>query len=76
MQAYSQMAEEVLFWGSYYDAKSKKVIIPALLNYEFIWDQKPVKNCDPFMNLWNSIKVIENENGEKMKVTSASIEIW
>ena len=65
----AQMAGEVLFWGAYYDAKSKKVIIPALLNYEFIWDQKPVKNCDPFMSLWNSIKVIENEKGEKMKVT-------
>ncbi len=64
-----QMAEEVLFWGKYYDEKSKKVIIPALLNYEFIWDQKPVKNCDPFMALWNSIKVIENENGEKTKVS-------
>jgi alpha-mannosidase len=64
-----QMAEEVLFWGKYYDAKSKKVIIPALLNYEFIWDQKPVKNCDPFMALWNSIKAIENENGEKIKVS-------
>ncbi|MBK9391274.1 MAG: alpha-mannosidase [Bacteroidetes bacterium] len=64
-----QMAEEVLFWGKYYDAKSKKVIIPALLNYEFIWDQKPVKNCDPFMALWNSIKVIENEKGEKTKVS-------
>ncbi len=63
-----QMAEEVLFWGKYYDEKSKRVIIPALLNYEFIWDQKPVKNCDPFMALWNSIKVIENENGEKTKV--------
>jgi alpha-mannosidase len=64
-----QMAEEVLFWSGYYDSKSKKVIIPALLNYEFIWDQKPVRNCDPFMALWNSIKVIENENGEKTKVT-------
>ncbi|HUX94944.1 MAG TPA: glycosyl hydrolase-related protein [Bacteroidales bacterium] len=64
-----QMAEEVLFWGNYYDSKSKKVIIPALLNYEFIWDQKPVKNCDPFIALWNSIKVIENEKGEKSKVT-------
>jgi len=65
----AQMAGEVLFWGKYFDANSKKVIIPALLNYEFIWDQKPVRNCDPFMSLWNSIKVIENEKGEKMKVT-------
>lgn len=64
-----QMAEEVLFWSSYFDSKSKKVVIPALLNYEFIWDQKPVRNCDPFMALWNSIKVIENEKGERSKVT-------
>jgi alpha-mannosidase len=62
------MAEEVLFWGKYYDEKSKEVIIPALLNYEFIWDQKPVKNCDPFINMWNSIKLIENEDGKKLKV--------
>ena len=58
-----------LFWGSYYDLNSKNVIIPALLNYEFIWDQKPVKNCDPFISMWNSISYIENEKGEKVKVT-------
>ena len=65
----ARMAKEVLFWGSYYDTNSKKVIIPALLNYEFIWDQKPVKNCDPFINRWNSISFIENEKGERIKVT-------
>ena len=63
------MAGEVLFWGGYYDQNSKNVIIPALLNYEFIWDQKPVKNCDPFINMWNSIAFIENDKGEKLKVT-------
>ncbi len=68
-EAIAGMAREVLFWGNYYDKNSKNVIIPALLNYEFIWDQKPVKNCDPFINLWNSIKAIENEKGEKMKVS-------
>ena len=67
--AIAEMAKEVIFWGNYYDENSKKVIIPALLNYEFIWDQKPVKNCDPFINLWNSIRFIENENGERMKVS-------
>ena len=67
--AINEMAREVLFWGSYYNENSKKVIIPALLNYEFIWDQKPVKNCDPFIALWNSISYIENENGDKVKVT-------
>ena len=68
-EAIAGMAKEVLFWGNYYEENSKKVIIPALLNYEFIWDQKPVKNCDPFINLWNSIKFIENEEGDKIKVS-------
>ena len=68
-EAIAGMANEVLFWDNYYDANSKKVIIPALLNYEFIWDQKPVKNCDPFIQLWNSIQTIENENGERLKVS-------
>jgi alpha-mannosidase len=63
-----RMAEEVLFWGSYFDENSKKVVIPALLNYEFIWDQKPVKNCDPFINMWNSITSVENEKGERTAV--------
>ena len=67
-EAIAGMAKEVLFWGNYYDENSKEVIIPALLNYEFIWDQKPVKNCDPFINLWNSIRFIENEKGDKIKV--------
>jgi alpha-mannosidase len=65
----ARMAREVMFWAGYYDANSKEVIIPALLIYEFIWDQKPVKNCDPFINRWNSISYIENEKGERMKVT-------
>jgi len=64
----AQMAKEILFWGSYYDKDSKHVIIPALLNYEFIWDQKPVRNCDPFINTWNRISSIENEKGEKINV--------
>lgn len=67
-QGIARMAKEVLFWGSYYDQSSKNIIIPALLNYEFIWDQKPVQKCDPFIRLWNSILYIENEKGERIKV--------
>ena len=65
----AEMAKEVLFWNDYYDENSKKITIPALLNYEFMWNQKPVRNCDPFINLWNSIRFIENENGGKVKVS-------
>jgi alpha-mannosidase len=67
-EALAAMAADVLFWADYYDENSKKVIIPALLNYEFIWDQKPVENCDPFMQLWNGIRYIENSKGERMAV--------
>lgn len=67
-EAIAEMARSVLFWGNYYDEQSKEVVIPAHLNYEFIWDQKPISNCDPFINLWNSIKEVENENGEKLNV--------
>jgi alpha-mannosidase len=63
------MAREVLFWDKYYDRSAKQVVIPALLNYEFIWDQKPVKNCDPFISMWNSIRSIENDKGERISVT-------
>lgn len=68
-EAIIEMAKEVLFWDNYYDKNSKEVIIPALLNYEFIWNPKPVQNCDPFINLWNSIAYIENENGDRVKVS-------
>lgn len=67
-EALAEMARSVLFWSSYYNIQSQKVIIPAHLNYEFIWDQKPVLNCDPFITFWNSIKEVENENGEKLIV--------
>ncbi len=68
-EALTEMAKEVLFWAGYYNPDSKKVIIPALLNYEFGWGQKPVQNCDPFIKLWNSISSIENESGERMKIS-------
>ncbi len=68
-EAITEMAKEVLFWADYYKPNSKKVIIPALLNYEFGWGQKPVQNCDPFINLWNSISFIENEKGEQIKIS-------
>ncbi|HBE42727.1 MAG TPA: alpha-mannosidase, partial [Bacteroidales bacterium] len=67
-EALAGMAREVLFWGNYYDTNSEKIVIPAHLNYEFIWDQEPVRNCDPFISLWNSVRVVENQNGERLAV--------
>ena len=67
-EALAGMAREVLFWGNYYDTNSEKIVIPAHLNYEFIWDQEPVRNCYPFISLWNSVRVVENQNGERLAV--------
>jgi alpha-mannosidase len=66
--AIEEMAKDVLFWCKYYNNQSKMVIIPAHLNYEFIWDQTPISNCDPFINLWNNLKEVENDKGEKFIV--------
>ena len=42
--------------------------MPAVLNFEFIWDPKPVENLDPFTQLWNNLEEVENEQGHKLRV--------
>jgi alpha-mannosidase len=37
--------------------------MPAVLNFEFIWDPRPVENLDPFRELWNNLETVENEDG-------------
>lgn len=69
VQAIKELANEAVLWYSNYnDIPKSKTVMPAMLNYEFIWDQKPVKNCIPFMNLWNNLKTIENEQGKTMNL--------
>lgn len=64
------MAEQVIYWLKNFNNKATgKKAIPAMLNYEFMWDQKPVKNLHPFVNFWNSISTVENESGEKLNIT-------
>ncbi len=60
--------EAVLWYEKFNDVKGAKGVMPAMLNYEFIWDQKPVQNCIPFITMWNSIKEIKTENGKPVKV--------
>ncbi len=68
-EAVKSLAKQVLFWtDGYNDVTGEHTVMPAVLNFEFIWDQKPVKNLDPFKELWNNLEVVENDNGEQLKV--------
>lgn len=68
--AIKEMAQEAILWYTQYnDVPKSKTVMPAMLNYELSWDQKPVANCGVFMNKWNQIEYIKNEqSGKKIKV--------
>jgi alpha-mannosidase len=67
--AIKELGKESVDWYSKYNnIPGAKAVMPAMLNYEFIWDQKPVANCRPFTEKWNSITHIQNANGKKIKV--------
>jgi alpha-mannosidase len=70
-EAIKEMAKEAIIWYEKFnkDAKKGTAIMPAMLNYEFIWDQKPVENCLPFITKWNSIETIKNKKGETASVS-------
>ena len=67
--ALRSMAEEAIYWlENYNNHPSAKKAIPAVLNYEFGWNQKPVQNLNHFIDFWNNISTIENEKGEKLNI--------
>ena len=67
--AVKELAKESILWYTKFNNVPKsKTVMPAMLNYEFIWDQKPVENCAPFIQKWNSITQIKTENGKPLKV--------
>ncbi len=67
--ALRELANQALIWtDGYNDIQGEKAVMPAVLNFEFIWDPKPVENLDPFMIFWNNLEFVENENGEKLQV--------
>ena len=68
-EALKELAEQALFWTrGYNDKKGEKTVMPAVLNFEFIWDQKPVQNLYPFIKFWNSLETVVNENGQQMEI--------
>lgn len=68
-EAIKELAKQALIWSDgYNDIEGEEAVMPAVLNFEFIWDMKPVENLDPFMALWNNLKEVENEDGKRFKV--------
>jgi alpha-mannosidase len=66
-EALKELASQALIWSDgYNDIPGQETVMPAVLNFEFIWDPKPVENLDPFTQLWNNLEEVENEQGEKL----------
>ncbi len=63
------MAGQVVYWLRQFNDRDIEKAVPAVLNYEFGWDQKPVQNLYSFISRWNGLTTIENESGEKLHVS-------
>lgn len=64
-----KMARDAVDWYVLYNnLATDSPVMPIMLNYEFIWDQKPVQNLEPFMRRWNEIGFIAAEGRKKRKV--------
>ncbi|MDO6432201.1 glycosyl hydrolase-related protein [Flavitalea sp. BT771] len=63
------MATQVVYWLKHFNDRGMEKAVPAVLNYEFGWDQKAVRNLYPFVSRWNGISVVENEAGERLSVS-------
>ena len=62
--------ESILWYTKFNDVKKSKTVMPAMLNYELKWDQKPLQNFKTYTGLWNQIRYIKNaETGKKQKVS-------
>lgn len=67
--AIGDMAKESILWYTQANnVPGTKAVMPAQLNYEFTWDQRPVENCAPFIAKWNSIRYIQTDDGKKTGV--------
>ncbi|MDB4581607.1 glycosyl hydrolase-related protein [Draconibacterium sp.] len=73
-EAITELAKQALVWSDgYNNVDGEKTVMPAVLNFEFIWDPKPVYNLDPFIEIWNNLQTVENENGEKLDIELPTI---
>jgi len=68
-EALRELAKQALIWSEgYNDIPGELTVMPAVLNFEFIWPIEPVENLDPFTQFWNMLEEVENEAGEKLQV--------
>ena len=73
-EALKELANQALIWSDgYNDIPGEEAVMPAVLNFEFIWDPRPVENLDPFMAFWNNLKTVRNEDGETLNVSLPEI---
>ncbi len=73
-EALKELAKQALVWSDgYNDIPGEEAVMPAVLNFEFIWDPRPVENLDPFMAFWNNLKTVRNEDGETLDVSLPEI---
>ena len=73
-EALRELASQALIWSDgYNDIPGENTVMPAVLNFEFIWDPKPVENLDPFTQFWNNLEEVENEQGEKLQLSLPTI---
>ncbi|MDR2449771.1 MAG: glycosyl hydrolase-related protein [Prevotellaceae bacterium] len=64
--AIKELAKEAAPWYLRFNNRPNvKAVMPAMLNYEFIWDPKPVLNCVPFTSKWNKIGYMQTEDGKQ-----------
>ncbi|WP_421811346.1 glycoside hydrolase family 38 C-terminal domain-containing protein [Flagellimonas sp.] len=69
-----KMARDAVDWYTLYNnLPTKNPVMPVMLNYEFIWDQTPVENLEPFIQKWNGIQYITAAGREKIKVSLPKI---
>ncbi|WP_242202040.1 glycoside hydrolase family 38 N-terminal domain-containing protein [Aestuariivivens insulae] len=69
-----KMARDAVDWYTLYNnLPTKNPVMPVMLNYEFIWDQTPVENLEPFIKKWNGIQYITAAGRKKIKINLPKI---
>jgi alpha-mannosidase len=54
------LSSTALFWEKYYKEKSKDAVVPVLSD----WDMSPAVDYSPFIQNWESLAELQNENGD------------
>ncbi|TKG94600.1 alpha-mannosidase [Puteibacter caeruleilacunae] len=70
-EAAQYLATSSLDWEQYYSSKKKDAVIPLLSD----WDMSPAKDYSHHINKWESIKELQNDNGEYVPVSLPKFEI-